>query len=410
MEDSEVLKSPRVVGLAAPTPSRFAQRQIHSSRFGIYLHSDRPPLVSLNSIRLKSFEESFAHVYNVLARVVPALVFCTASVCLLVVNKHAALKGFNTFTLLFFQNLTVLSCFYSQKVLNSKKGYQAPFSLDQAAQWLPAAILFQLNIFSSVEALKYLSVPSIVVFRNLAILFTCLAEYFFCKQMVPNTVAASLVVIVLSTLWYGAVDIERHYPGYYWGLAHVSCITGYSITVRWLLRYHRFTALNTILLNNVECLPGLLLGMFLTKGGLILPSMARADHWCVLASCILAVLVMGSALQARKMMSARTFLILTHFNKIPIIYVGTIVFANSLTLPMGMALAVSVTGAMMYSFHHAKEREKQATKEVEAQMFSVQEMLERLEEAEVSELGMNSGAQEMMVDSVLVGDVFMHTE
>jgi len=77
---------------------------------------------------------------------------------------------------------------------------------------------------------------------------------------------------------------------------------------------------------------------------------------------------------------------------------------------MGMALAVSVTGAMMYSFHHAKEREKQATKEVEAQMFSVQEMLERLEEAEVSELGMNSGAQEMMVDSVLVGDVFMHTE
>ncbi|PRP74270.1 hypothetical protein PROFUN_12017 [Planoprotostelium fungivorum] len=145
---------------------------------------------------------------------IACLLYSLASISMTLSNKAMFQTfhfNFPIFTLMW-QNVFTIALMYVLERL----GYITFKELkkDIAQVWLPVNLLFILMLVSGAYAIKFLTVPMITVFKNLSTVMTTYADAHVTNQEVPQPIAISCLLIVLSSIAAGYSDLSFNLTGY----------------------------------------------------------------------------------------------------------------------------------------------------------------------------------------------------
>ena len=154
-----------------------------------------------------------------------AVLFSLSSIAMILLNKKAVISFPHVAILLLFQNITTI-------VILKLSVDLRPFCLQSALKWIPCVFLFCVNLFSSLQSLVYISVPTFTVLRNTQPIMAVAIDFVLRGQRTKTESIGYLFEILAGALLYCSHDIDFDLRGYSWAMLHILSMTVYSIMVK----------------------------------------------------------------------------------------------------------------------------------------------------------------------------------
>lgn len=199
--------------------------------------------------------------------------YCLASVLMVLANKYAlaAFPGASSPTCLLFLQCGICAVLVGGSHLMGLVQLQR-LNWRVVRAWLPSNILFVLMLWTSVVALRYLSVPMVTVLKSLSNVFTIAGDYILFNRTYSYGVWWSLVMITASSIAGGLTDLEFNAVGYAWQLLNCVVTAAYSLYIKKAMadaaEYNEdkqpLSENSMVLLNNALSLPMLVIMMAMT--------------------------------------------------------------------------------------------------------------------------------------------------
>ena len=187
-------------------------------------------------------------------------VYCVSGTLLTLVNKVAIQQFPLTCLLIIIQNaIAVLLLMATSAAIPGKVGALPPITAEAVKQWLPLTCLFVLMLFSSLEALKYISAVTFVVLRNLTTVVVAGGEFAYLGTRITLPALLCVASMLLGACAYGATDLAFDATGYAWLAANIVGSSVYQVYVKSLARQEGMTPTGMSYLNNAISLPVLAL-------------------------------------------------------------------------------------------------------------------------------------------------------
>ncbi|KAJ8601743.1 hypothetical protein CTAYLR_006763 [Chrysophaeum taylorii] len=233
-----------------------------------------------------------------------------------------------------------------------------------ALKWLPVDMCFVVMLSTSFEAMRFLSVPMITVFKQLANLLTVGGEFYLFGKSVSYGVILAFSVMIFGAVLAAANDLAFSFAGYAWQVSNCFATSGYVLYLKHATQSIDLSKFGMVFYNNLLSLPLLaviatfhgepaalveahgrgainlnffLVNAFAGSLGLLLN---LASVWCVSAT------------------SATTYAVVGALNKIPSTILGFLWFDTIITRDMGIYISVSLIGGFMYSYEKLKQASK----------------------------------------------------
>lgn len=288
-----------------------------------------------------------------------ALIFSLASISMILLNKWVVVVYPHSATLLLLQNVTTIVILY---VINPQHKMRATLLWS----WLPCALIFCVNIFSSLESLTTISVPTFTIFRNTQPIIAIVIDYVLRHQTITYASFHFLVMILIGAVIYCKHDTNVDFYGYLWAVIHVLSMSVYSVLVKYKSELLEITASEMSLYNNVISVPVLCVISLAYSVHNKSNYVTQLDHaytcifqqLCilpVLLSCIGGYAVSVAAFNAQKVMSPISFLTLNNISKIPAICISVILFNTTITLNAWHGMVLSMAAGYLYAISRQYE-------------------------------------------------------
>jgi len=178
--------------------------------------------------------------------------FCLFGMGQTFVNKLCMASFPYANTLLVIQcSTTVLFVLIAEKIpsLNIKVD---PLRKNAVIAWIPLVILFIGLLATSLFALKYVTVSTLVVIRNASSLLVAFMEAFYLKkQQLTLELLISLVGILIGSIIYALTDWSFHLLGYFFLVLNLCSTSGYQIYVKILIAEVKLTPYGMVYYNNL---------------------------------------------------------------------------------------------------------------------------------------------------------------
>ncbi|CAD2214897.1 Triose-phosphate Transporter family, putative [Angomonas deanei] len=289
---------------------------------------------------------------------VSLMAYSLCSVSMIILNKMATFSYNLRYpnAILFLQNAGALLLV----VLAKKYGFvdYPAFSMAVAKRWFPLTLLFIAMLFTSFKSLDLLSVTVQTVLKNTALILTALCDKrLYAKHLTPG-MYVSFVLLVFGGVFGAKGDTWATVSGVLWTLANVVITTCYTLYMKALTKElgDNLGRYGPVFYNNLLSLPilfifGLVefpaLGAAVQKGGfgamavmVVMTAVCSGMTFCVFR-CI-------------SITSPTTFSVMGAFNKIPISFLGIILFHQYPT-PLGyLGLVISIAGSSLYTYESLK--------------------------------------------------------
>ena len=304
-----------------------------------------------------SINESRREVYKA------CIYFSFASVGMLLANKGIIRELNSPWLLVLSQNL-ISSAFFLFKFKFSKNHSSDPLGgdssikelfLQHSLHWMPAVVLFCVNIVTSMVALSYISVATFSVLRNLNPFISSIMTFFFFGEITNGHALWALVIILGGSIFYAHHDLELNISGYIVCFIHITSMSAYSCVVKYLSR--QVVPLEMAILNNVMSIP-IITSISFCLGELDIVVVQDffahafgggvATFW-FLASCILGCCISFTAFACQSQISPTSFLTLNNINKIPAILLSVVLFNGQMSLSMVAGLTTSLFGGYYFA-------------------------------------------------------------
>ena len=284
---------------------------------------------------------------------VPAALFSVASISMILLNKWVVQVYPYSATLLILQNCATIALLWV-------KNPQQKLEKETLQAWLPCAVIFCVNIFSSMESLTSISVPTFTIFRNTQPLIAVALDFWLRKQSITYASFHFLVMVLIGAVIYCKHDTNVSLYGYVWAAVHVLSMSLYSVVVKFKCETLELSASDMSMYNNVLSLPVLLLLGLASHAaqGDSSHSQLNETYSCVtvylcvipiLLSCLGGYAVSVSAFNAQKVMSPISFLTLNNLSKIPAIVISVMLFNTVLTVTAIYGMGVSMIAGYLYA-------------------------------------------------------------
>jgi len=230
-----------------------------------------------------------------------------------------------------------------------------------ALKWLPVNACFVVMLLTSFIAMRFLSVPMITVFKQLANLLTVGGELYFFGKSVSKGVVLSLATMIVGACLATNNDVDFSLAGYCWQGANCVATSAYVLYLKHATKTIPLSKFGMVFYNNFLSLP-LLLFISVAAGEL---SEIKAAHdrgslnayffafnafagavgfflnfasvWCISAT------------------SATTYAVVGALNKIPVTVLGVLLFDATVSREMAKYIALSFAGGFMYSYEKLRE-------------------------------------------------------
>jgi GDP-mannose transporter len=245
-----------------------------------------------------------------------SLAFSCAGIGMILTNKGVmVLFPFSGLLLLLQTGATLLFLYLSDMQISKA------WKWSNALSWTPCSVLFAGNLITSLQALKYIGVPTFTVLRNTQPCLTLLLELILFGRRPRLAPSCWLLLVFLGSSLYAYEDLTYSDLGYFWSILHIISMSLYLVLVKTTGQSLNLNATAMSLYNNALALP---LFFALSMSGLTesgrdgkdaapdwLSTVARlAEIRCaavVLLSCVGGFLVSVTAFRAQQVRAASAF-------------------------------------------------------------------------------------------------------
>ena len=289
----------------------------------------------------------------------PAALFSVTSISMILLNKWVVQVYPYSATLLILQNCATIALLWA-------KNPQQKLEKETLQAWLPCAVIFCVNIFSSMESLTSISVPTFTIFRNTQPLIAVALDFWLRKQSITYASFHFLVMVLIGAVIYCKHDTNVSLYGYVWAAVHVLSMSLYSVVVKSKCETLNLSVSDMSMYNNVLSLPVLLLLGLAShvaqrdSGN----SQLDASYLCVtvylcvlpiLISCVAGYAMSLAGFNAQKAMSPISFLTLNNLSKIPAIIISVFLFNTVLTMTAIYGMGVSMIAGYLYALSRQQD-------------------------------------------------------
>lgn len=284
---------------------------------------------------------------------IPAIKFAVSSIAMILINKSiATMFPFMAFVLLF-QNLGTIALLKIWKP-------ELTLKTQIAWRWLPCVLLFCTNIYTSLQALSLVSIPTFTVCRNMQPIITTILDFIFRHEISSQSNVFFLVVILFGAYIYAYNNIFFHLTGYLWTMAHVLSMSFYTIIVKRTINNYNMDSFEMSWYNNTMSLVVFVI-IFLyelntfqypdTNAEQIIGNCTRqVPCWSmIMLSAFGGFSVSLAGFQAQKAMSPTSWLTCNNISKIPAIILSSILWGTELSEMEIIGISISLLGGYMYA-------------------------------------------------------------
>ena len=244
--------------------------------------------------------------------------FTLSTVCMILLNKTVVSQlDFASLTLIM-QNTVLLIML---KIWRRDLTYDLRISL----KWFPCALLFCCNIFTSMQSLRFLSVPTFTVMRNLQALFSCPLDWAVRGTKSSYTSMFFIVLIFAGVCVYHMDKWQSDTTGICWALVHILSLTLYAVCVKVQINTLELDAFEMSMYNAVwSTLLLIPLACYQTHAmtepinSMVETCAGNVKCWgSLLLSCICCFAVSVTGFSAHTIMSPVSFVTFNNVNKLP---------------------------------------------------------------------------------------------
>ena len=312
-------------------------------------------------LRREDEEETSEKMHFNVSALMSCVMYVTCSTLMVLTNKWLAstLDVNAHISLLLMQNFVATMMVASCKAVGIVS-YPA-FDVKVALQWRPVDVCFVLMLSTSFVAMRFLSVPMITVFKQLANLLTVCGEFYFFSKPVTSGVLLSFLVMILGAVLAAANDLDFSAAGYLWQAANCVATSSYVLYLKHATHTIDVSKFGLVFYNNLLSLP-LLAAIALAHGEfpVLVDAYARgaidsqffavnafagtlglflnlASVWCVAAT------------------SATTYAVVGALNKVPSSVLGYLLFSTIITRKMAVYIGVSLAGGFIYTYEKLQQ-------------------------------------------------------
>ena len=228
------------------------------------------------------------------------------------------------------------------------------FNLKTAKQWAPVNIFFCLMLFTGMASLQYNTVPMVTIFKNVTNVTTTIGDYYFFGSQ-----SEFLVMVAFGIMLFGAIaaawnDIEIKPVGIFWMICNCLSTSGYVLYMKYSTKNIKLSKFGMVFYNNVLCVAFLLPAAY-AMGQVNLffqtPTIHTSDYtFKNIFAGMVGFLLNFASLHCVSVTGPTTYAIIGSLNKIPVAFLGYILFDNVITNETWFFIAVSMAGGFLFSY------------------------------------------------------------
>eukprot|EP01027_Heterolobosea_sp_BB2_P001429 GEZU01002170.1.p1 GENE.GEZU01002170.1~~GEZU01002170.1.p1 ORF type:complete len:227 (+),score=58.67 GEZU01002170.1:43-723(+) len=210
-----------------------------------------------------------------------------------------------------------------------------------------------------INSLKYVSVPMITVFKNLSLTCVYIGDILFFDQLYDHKIMASQMLMVLGFIFAAWQDLHFSAVGYFWSFMNVFLTAANVLYTRNLSDDLKLSSFGSVLYNNTLSLPFLFTAMILQGE---VPAVFRAEQlsdptfcFILVISGLLGFFISLSSFWCIQRTSSTTFSMVGASNKIPLAFIGVLIFNTKMTNTGAIATYTALIGCVAYFAVKAKK-------------------------------------------------------
>lgn len=286
-----------------------------------------------------------------------------ASVTMTVGNKYV-MKAWGNFanTLTLLQNGTAVTYLLISRYMGMMQ--MKPITGQQWKVFAATAFFLTMQIFTSLKALPYVAIATVVVFRNACTVIISIVDYCFFGNKFNKLQVASLAVTTVGMLIYAGQDINFNLVGYLWLVGNsVATIANTFWNKVFITRYTKELKIQTSygvsLIQQIETLPIVfVLAAFNNEGGayIAFQPLDLAAKLTILATCAGGVLIGIAYPKCFSLLSGTSVVVASTANKAVSILIGMYLFGTRLSSVQVLGLAICVGGSLWYAVEGKRKR------------------------------------------------------
>eukprot|EP00854_Cymbomonas_tetramitiformis_P011082 gene11082-13099_t len=282
------------------------------------------------------------------------VVYCIQGSALTVVNKLCMHNfPYPNFVLILQCTVTIGLVLVGSRCIPQVTGVIEPLQWHIVKEWILLTITFVVMLVSSMYALEYVTVPTLVVVRNLATLVTAVQDVLILKNEIQATEGASVVMILIGSYFYGQHDINFHLVGYIWLFVNVVSTSGFQIYVKYLVKRFGLNSFSMTYYNNVLSLPFLIV-MCVFGNELssiwILPTLSGSVQGLIGLSTFLGFGCSVAGFFLNQLITATTLMVVNNVNKFVLIFISELLIEQTQTAASGMGCTIVLLSGAAYSY------------------------------------------------------------
>lgn len=273
--------------------------------------------------------------------IITICIYCLSGTLLTLVNKLAITIIPHPLVLLLLQNSASVIClFFGLSFCCKVQGPKVSMNIFFLKLWTTLAIIFVLILTSSLFALLYVSIPTVIVMRNLSTLATALLEYLILGNKQSVLCIVTLLGIFAGSIFYGKNDLTFNLYGYIWLFTNITATSIYQIYVKKIINLPSMKHVSIIEMsyhNNLISLPLLsifayIIGEFKSLNLQLeaFKSLKTESLLIIMSSCVLGLSLSVSAFTLNKLVSATSMMVVNNVNKFCLIALSEIFVEQTL--------------------------------------------------------------------------------
>lgn len=239
-----------------------------------------------------------------------------------------------------------------------------PITGQQWKVFAATSFFLTMQIFTSLKALPYVAIATVVVFRNACTVIISIVDYCFFGNKFNKLQVASLAVTTVGMLIYAGQDINFNLVGYLWLVGNsVATIANTFWNKVFITRYTKELKIQTSygvsLIQQIETLPIVfVLAAFNNEGGayIAFQPLDLAAKLAILATCAGGVLIGIAYPKCFSLLSGTSVVVASTANKAVSILIGMYLFGTRLSSVQVLGLAICVGGSLWYAVEGKRKR------------------------------------------------------
>jgi GDP-mannose transporter len=274
-----------------------------------------------------------------------------------ILSYNNLIPGDLNILLVVFQAIVAVVCVETFKHIKWIEHYPS-LTWEVARSWAPVNLFFCAMLFTGMASLQTNSVPMVTVFKNITNIITTAGDYFFFGNKPDLLVIAAFGIMLFGALAAAWNDMSISSVGLFWMGANCVATAGYVLYMKFATVNVKLTKFGMVYVNNVLCVV-FLLPAAMMKNEIVTYLNTTAIHtpdyfFKNVFAGFVGFFLNYASLSCVQAAGPTTYAIVGSLNKIPVAFLGYILFDNVISYDTCCYIAVSMFGGFLYSYAQIK--------------------------------------------------------